>query len=259
MPSMLIAMMEDKSFASRDLSHLKRIIVGGAPVPMELLKRCEDAFSASVTNSYGQTESSGVITSTTPADSAERKTQSCGRPLPGVSLKVIGADQKITETGRPGELCYKGPGLMLGYLDADATSATIDSEGWLHTGDLGYLVGNELFISGRKKDLIISGGFNVYPQMIEQAIYTHPSVEEVLVIGVPDSYRGESAKAFVKLREGAEPLTLEALNAFLDGKIGRHEMPRELEIRQFLPRTNVGKLSKKELRDEAFAAAKTSK
>ena len=111
------------------------------------------------------------------------------------------------------------------------------------------------FIVDRKKDMIISGGFNVYPQMIEQAIYEHPSVEEVLVVGVPDGYRGEAAKAFVKLRAGAEPLSLEELQAFLADKVGRHEMPKALEIRPALPRTAVGKLSKIELRDEERARA----
>ena len=106
----------------------------------------------------------------------------------------------------------------------------------------------------RKKDMIISGGFNVYPQMIEQAIYEHPAVNEVLVVGIPDSYRGESAKAFVSLRPGAEPFTLEALREFLRDKLGRHEMPAALEFRAALPRTPVGKLSKIELREEARKA-----
>jgi long-chain acyl-CoA synthetase len=103
------------------------------------------------------------------------------------------------------------------------------------------------FIVDRKKDMIISGGFNVYPQVIENAIHEHPDVEEALVIGVADTYRGEAAKAFVKLRRGAPPLTLEALRAFLANKLGRHEMPAALEMRDALPRTSVGKLSKKEL------------
>ena len=109
------------------------------------------------------------------------------------------------------------------------------------------------FILDRKKDMILSGGFNVYPQVVEQAIYEHSDVEEVLVIGVADPYRGEAAKAFVKLRSGAPPLTLDALRDFLADKIGRHEMPAALEIRAALPRTNVGKLSKKELIDEERA------
>ena len=110
-----------------------------------------------------------------------------------------------------------------------------------------------VYIVDRKKDMIISGGFNVYPRMIEEAIYEHPDVEEVIVIGVPDAYRGEAAKAFVKLRGGASGLTLEALRAFLTDKIGKHEMPAALEIRPSLPRTNVGKLSKRDLMEEERA------
>jgi long-chain acyl-CoA synthetase len=116
-----------------------------------------------------------------------------------------------------------------------------------------------LFLVDRKKDMIISGGFNVYPGVIEFAIYEHPNVEEVTVIGIPDDYRGEAAKAFVKMRSGATPLTLEALQAFLADKIGRHEMPRELELRDALPRTPVGKLSKKELIEEDRAKRAKSK
>ena len=111
------------------------------------------------------------------------------------------------------------------------------------------------FLVDRKKDMIISGGFNVYPRVIEEAVYEHPDVEEAIVVGVPDAYRGEAAKAFVKLRPGAPALTLEALRAFLADKIGRHEMPAALEIRDALPRTAVGKLSKKELVEEERAKA----
>src|SRR6516225_8816277 len=114
------------------------------------------------------------------------------------------------------------------------------------------------FILDRKKDMILSGGFNVYPQLIEQAIYEHPDVEEVLVIGIPDPYRGEAAKAFIKLRPGASPLTHDALKGFLADKIGRHEMPAALEIRAALPRTGVGKLSKKELIEEERARIQSS-
>ena len=113
-----------------------------------------------------------------------------------------------------------------------------------------------IYLVDRKKDLIISGGFNVYPQIIEQALYEHPDIEEAAVIGIPDDYRGEAAKAYVKLKAGAPPLTLESLTAFLAPRLGKHEMPRALEIRAALPRTSVGKLSRKALRDEMLAARK---
>jgi len=135
----------------------------------------------------------------------------------------------------------------------DETAAAFADGGFL-TGDIGTMdEDGYFFILDRKKDMILSGGFNVYPQVIEQAIYEHPDVEEALVIGVPDPYRGEAAKAFVKLKSGASPLTLDALKDFLADKIGRNEMPAALEIRAALPRTSVGKLSKKELIEEERA------
>jgi len=132
-------------------------------------------------------------------------------------------------------------------LQAAETAAAFADGGFL-TGDIGTMdEDGYFFILDRKTDMIISGGFNVYPQVVEQAIYEHPDVDEALVIGIPDPYRGEAAKAFVRLRPGASSLTLDALRDFLAGKIGRHEMPAALEIRAALPRTGVGKLSKKEL------------
>ena len=119
------------------------------------------------------------------------------------------------------------------------------------TGDIGYMDSDGYFyLVDRKKDLIISGGFNVYQQMIEQAIYTHPSVQEVIVIGIPDDYRGEASKAFITLRAGAEPFTIEDLRAFLTGKLGKHELPVAVEFLKELPRTSVGKLSRHELRNQ---------
>ncbi len=146
----------------------------------------------------------------------------------------------------------RGPNVTKGYWKRpEETANAIVEGGYLLTGDIGYMDEDGFFfIVDRKKDMIISGGFNVYPQMIEQAIYEHPAVEEVIVIGIPDGYRGESAKAFIKLKPGAPRFTLEELNAFLADKLGRHELPAHLEFRDALPRTAVGKLSKVELKQE---------
>src|SRR5262249_52412062 len=153
--------------------------------------------------------------------------------------------------GERGEIRIKGPNVTQGYWNAPEETAAAFVDGWFLTGDIGYMDEDGYFyLVDRKKDLIISGGFNVYPHVIEEAIFEHPGVEEVIVIGVPDDYRGEAAKAFVKMRAGAAALTLDALRAFLKDKIGRHEMPAALEIRSSLPRTAVGKLSKKELVEE---------
>jgi long-chain acyl-CoA synthetase len=138
-----------------------------------------------------------------------------------------------------------------GYWNRPEETAEAFSDGYLLTGDVGYMAEDGYFyIVDRKKDMIISGGFNIYPQMIEQAIYEHPAVGECIVIGVPDPYRGEAAKAFVSLRAGAEPFTLDELLGFLADRLGRHELPAALEFRDTLPKTSVGKLSRKELREE---------
>ncbi len=162
--------------------------------------------------------------------------------------------------GETGELRIFGPNVTSGYVNRPTETRTAFADGGFLTGDIGYMDADGFFfLVDRKSDMIISGGFNVYPQMIEQAIYAHPDVEEVLVIGVPDAYRGEAAKAFVKLRDGAPTLTLDALTEFLKDRVGRHEMPKVLEIRPALPRTPVGKLSKLELkREEAARAASPS-
>ena len=140
---------------------------------------------------------------------------------------------------------------MKGYWNRPDETAAVFVDGWFLTGDIGHMdEDGYFFLVDRKKDMIISGGYNVYPRVIEEAIYEHLDIEEAIVVGVPDAYRGEAAKAFVKLREGSPSLTLEALREFLADKIGKHEMPASLEIRQELPRTAVGKLSKKELVEE---------
>jgi long-chain acyl-CoA synthetase len=165
-------------------------------------------------------------------------------------VEVVALDdpQRVLAPGEVGELRVKGANVMRGYWNQPAETAAAFADGGYLSGDIGYMDEDGFFfIVDRKKDMIISGGFNVYPQVIENAIHEHPDVEEALVIGVADTYRGEAAKAFVKLRRGAPPLTLEALRAFLADKLGRHEMPAALEMRDALPRTSVGKLSKKEL------------
>src|SRR6185436_5706711 len=146
-----------------------------------------------------------------------------------------------------GEIRIKGPNVTKGYWRAPAETAAAFADGYLLTGDIGYMDEDGYFyLVDRKKDMIISGGFNVYPRAIEEAVYEHPAVAEVIVVGVPDAYRGEAAKAFVKLKPAAA-FTLEDLRTFLADRLGRHEMPAHLEFRNELPKTSVGKLSKKEL------------
>jgi long-chain acyl-CoA synthetase len=173
--------------------------------------------------------------------------------LPGIELDVVALDDplRVLPPGEVGEIRIKGPNVTKGYWNKPAESAESFADGRFLTGDIGYRdEDGYFFLVDRKKDMIISGGFNVYPRTIEEAIYEHPSVAEVVVIGVADAYRGEAAKAFVQLKAGATPFTLDELRNFLADKIGRHEMPAHLEFRDALPKTAVGKLSKKELVEE---------
>jgi long-chain acyl-CoA synthetase len=179
-----------------------------------------------------------------------RKPGTIGFPLPGIVAQIVSIDdpRKLLGADEIGELRVSGPNIMQGYWNRPDETAAALVDGFFLTGDIGYFdEDGYFFIVDRKKDMIISGGFNIYPVKLEYAIFEHPHVEEALVIGVPDAYRGEAAKAFVKLKAGAPALTLDALRAFLEGRLGRHELPTALELCDSLPRTNVGKLSKKEL------------
>jgi long-chain acyl-CoA synthetase len=158
---------------------------------------------------------------------------------------------KALPPGEVGEIRIRGPNVTKGYWNKPKETAESFADGRFLTGDIGYRdADGYFFLVDRKKDMIISGGFNVYPQMIEQAIYTHPAVHEVIVIGIPDQYRGEAAKAFVKLKADAKPFSIDELRAFLTGKVGKHELPAAVEFVDELPRTTVGKLSRHELRQQ---------
>lgn len=173
--------------------------------------------------------------------------------LPGIEMDVVSLEDstKVMPVGEVGEIRIRGPNVTKGYWNRPAETAEAFVGDRFLTGDIGYMDADGYFyLVDRKKDMIISGGFNVYPQMIEQAIYTHPAVQEVIVIGIPDDYRGEAAKAFIKLRDGEKAFTIDELRAFLTGKLGKHELPAAVEFVAELPRTPVGKLSRHELRQQ---------
>jgi long-chain acyl-CoA synthetase len=250
-PTMWIALVNRPDIQSRDLSSLRFCGSGGAPLPVETKARFQELTGHELRGGWGMTETSPAGTVIPPNGSPPPGT--IGLPMPGIEMGIVALDDPFRElgAGETGEIRVRGPNVTQGYWNRPEETAKSMAGGYLLTGDIGFMDENGyFFIVDRKKDMIISGGFNVYPQMIEQAIYEHPSVEEVLVIGVPDAYRGEAAKAFVKLKSGAPAFNLEELKLFLADKIGRHEMPAFLEFRLSLPRTAVGKLSKVELRDE---------
>ena len=250
-PTMWIALNAAPGIEKRDFSSLLNVSSGGAPLPVEVGERFERLTGHKLIGGWGMTETSPAGTNRLPDGKAKPGT--IGLPLPGIELEICALDDPSRPLGpnETGELRIRGHNVTRGYWNRPEETAAAFAGDWFLTGDIGHMdEDGYFFITDRKKDMIISGGFNVYPQMIEQAVYQHPDVEECLVVGVPDGYRGEAAKAFVKLRAGSAPLTLEALLAFLKDKLGRHEMPAALEIRPALPRTAVGKLSKVELRRE---------
>ena len=259
-PTMWIALSQLPRFASANISSLHYCASGGAPLPVEVARRLKAMAGIELLGGWGMTETAPAGTNI--PKGRPDKAGTIGLPLPGVYIDVVALDDphRVLRPNETGELRVFGANVTSGYINRPKETEAAFSDGGFLTGDIGYMDEDGFFfLVDRKSDMIISGGFNVYPQMIEQAIYEHPDVEEALVIGVPDAYRGEAAKAFVKLRDGAAPLTLEALTEFLKDRVGRHEMPRVLEIRPALPRTPVGKLSKLELkREEAARAASPS-
>jgi long-chain acyl-CoA synthetase len=251
-PTMWIALANTPGIETRDFSSLRRVSSGGAPLPVEVAEQFQKLTGQRLGGGWGMTETSPAGTSF-PSEWAAGKTGSIGLPLPGIDMDVVALDdpRRRLRPGEKGEIRIKGPNVTKGYWNAPEATAAAFVDGWLLTGDIGYMDEDGYFyLVDRKKDMIISGGFNVYPSVIEEAIWEHPAVAAVCVIGVPDAYRGEAAKAFVQLRPGAQAFTLDELRVFLGDKVGRHEMPAHLEFRDALPKTAVGKLSKKELIEE---------
>lgn len=252
-PTMWIALTNHPGIETRDLSSLRNCSSGGASLPVEVAARFTDLTGLPLRGGWGMTETAPAGTNIPVA--GEPRPGTIGLPMPGIEIEIVALDdpRRVLPLGQSGELRIRGPNVTAGYWNRPEETAAAFVDGWLLTGDIGHMDEDGwVFIHDRKKDMIISSGFNVYPQMIEQAIYAHPAVAEVLVIGVPDAYRGEAAKAFVSLRPGAERFTLDALNAFLADRLGRHELPAALEFREALPRTPVGKLSKVDLRRAAW-------
>jgi long-chain acyl-CoA synthetase len=250
-PTMWIAIAALPDLDKRDFSSLRTAGSGGAPLPMEVARIFERKVGMKLRSGWGMTETSPAGTAH-PEDGPD-KPGSVGVMLPGIEIDIVSLEDptKVLSVGETGELRIRGPNVTKGYWNLPKETAEAFVGDRFLTGDVGYMDADGYFyLVDRKKDMIISGGFNVYPQMIEQAIYTHPSVQEVIVIGIPDDYRGEAAKAFITLRAGARPFTIEELRSFLAGKIGKHELPAAVEFVAELPRTPVGKLSRHELRKQ---------
>ncbi|WP_410482773.1 long-chain-fatty-acid--CoA ligase [Sphingomonas sp. A2-49] len=237
-----------------DLSSVKVCISGGAPLPQEVRHAFEANTGAKLVEGYGLSEASPIITCN-PFEGLNKE-GSAGLPFPGTTIEIRDRDDpaRIVAAGEKGEICARGPQVMSGYWRNPAATAAVFADGALRTGDVGYLdADGYLFIVDRIKDMILCGGYNVYPRVIEEALYEHPAVVEAVVIGVADAHRGQAPKAFVVVNDPA--VTGAALRDFLRDKISKIELPREVEIRDTLPKTLIGKLSKKELVAEEEAKA----
>ncbi|HYJ66709.1 MAG TPA: AMP-binding protein [Nocardioidaceae bacterium] len=254
-PTMFIAELADPSFDDHDLSTLRTGIMAGSPCPVEVMKQVIERMGmAEVTICYGMTETSPVSTQTRADDSVDRRVSSVGRVHPHLEVKVIAPESgRTVPRGASGELCTRGYSVMLGYWEQpDKTAEAIDAARWMHTGDLAVMDDEGYVnITGRIKDMVIRGGENVYPREIEEFLYTHPDVLDAQVIGVPDERYGEELMAWVRMRDGADPLTIEALREFCTGKLAHYKIPRYVHIVDEFPMTVTGKVRKVEMRARA--------
>ncbi|HWG13454.1 MAG TPA: AMP-binding protein [Streptosporangiaceae bacterium] len=255
-PTMFIAELALPGFGDYDLGSLRTGIMAGSPCPVEVMKQVvERMHMDEVSICYGMTETSPVSTQTRFDDSIERRVSTVGRAGPHLEVKVIDPETGLTVPhGEPGELCTRGYSVMLGYWEEpDKTAEAIDAARWMHTGDLGVMDDEGYVnITGRIKDMVIRGGENIYPREVEELLYTHPDVLDAQVIGVPDEKYGEELMVWVRMRDGAEPLTTEAVREFCSGKVARYKIPRYVHVVDEFPMTVTGKIRKVEMREKSI-------
>jgi long-chain acyl-CoA synthetase len=250
-PTMYIGILNHAGIDRTPLTSIKGCFSGSAPLPVEVIRDFEKRTGAVIVEGYGLTETSPV-THINPFAGGKRKAGSIGLPIPDTECRIVDLNDGRTDlpTGETGELMVKGPQVMPGYWNKpDATAETL-VDGWLHTGDIAQMDAEGYFyIVDRKKDMIISGGYNVYPRDIEEVFFEHPKVKEATAIGIPHPKRGEAVKVFIVLKEGATA-TQEEMIAFCHQKLAKYKWPTEVEFRTELPKSNVGKVLKKELRQK---------
>ncbi len=255
-PTMFIAEMALPDFDDYDLSSLRTGVMAGSLCPIEVMRGCIDKMNmADVGICYGMTETSPVSTQTLPGDTIEHRTESVGVVHPHVEIRVCDpATGDTIARGETGELCTRGYLVMQGYWnDPDKTAAAIDADGWMHTGDLAVMDDDGYVnIVGRIKDMVIRGGENVYPREVEEFLYTHPAVEDVQVIGVPDAKYGEELMAWIKPKPGAS-IDVEEMRSFCAGRIAHYKVPRYLRLADEFPMTVTGKIRKVEMRETSIA------
>jgi len=254
-PTIYTAISNAPNVRSYDLTSIKLCISGGAPLPVEVKKSFEEMTNCVVVEGYGLSETSPVAC-TNPTEGVN-KPGSVGLPMPGTIIEIRSLeDDRVLGIGEKGEICIRGPQVMKGYWNRPEETADVMKNGALHTGDVGYMDDEGyVFIVDRIKDMINASGYKIYPRVLEEALYMHPAIEETTVIGIPDAYRGEAPKAFIKVRAGMT-LTEDEIRAFMADKVSKIEQPAQYEFRDQLPKSLIGKLSKKELKQEVAEAAK---
>jgi fatty-acyl-CoA synthase len=251
-PAMYVAEMALPDFKSFDLTSLRTGMMSGAPCPIELMKRVLDEMHCKeLIIAYGQTESSPVCTVSDAGDSIEVRVNTVGRAMPQTEIKIISAETGDTvPTGKQGEILTRGFVVMKGYDgDPEATAKVIDADGWLHTGDLGIMRADGcIHLTGRSRDVIIRGGENIYPREVEEFLYTHPKVDEVQVVGIPNARLGEVVAAWVRLSPGVEA-TEEEIRNFCEGQIAYYKIPAHIRFVSEFPATLSGKIQKYKIRE----------
>jgi fatty-acyl-CoA synthase len=256
-PTMFIAELEHPRFREFDLSSLRTGIMAGAPCPVDVMRRVvTDMHCSEMTIAYGQTESSPVVTMSSPTDDIETRVSTVGRAMPETEIKIVVPDSgTVLDTGQRGELCARGYMVMKGYDgEPEATARTIDSEGWLHTGDLAVMRADGCFhIAGRIKEVIIRGGENIYPRELEEFLHGHPKIADVYITGLPDERLGETVLAWIKLKAD-ETATEDEIREFCRGRIAHFKIPQHIRFVESFPMTVSGKVQKFRIREAEIQA-----
>jgi long-chain acyl-CoA synthetase len=252
-PTMFARLFDPENIKGRDFSSLRLMDVGGGPVSDRLKLDLKNLHKIEIVESYGLTEISPVASVQVPF--ARHKVGSCGQPLPGIEVKILGPDEKELPAGTPGEFCFRSSTLMIGYWNKPDLTAQALRGGWLHSGDIGVVdEEGEMFLRDRLKDVIISSGYNIYPKEVENALCEHNAVQSAAVIGVPDEIRGETVHAFVVLKPG-RGADAQELIAHCATIVGRHKLPRDVSFVKELPLTASGKIQRYALREVVAKAA----
>ncbi|RMF70131.1 MAG: long-chain fatty acid--CoA ligase, partial [Calditrichaeota bacterium] len=248
-PTLFVAINNYPDLHRYDLSSIKTCVSGGAPLPLEVARQFETVSRGNLVEGYGLSESSPV-THANPVH-GKRKEGSIGLPVPNTDARVVDPEtRKTLPVGEVGELAVRGPQVMRGYWNMEQETRDVLKDGWLFTGDIARMDEEGYFyIVDRKKDMIIAGGFNIFPREVEEVLYEHPGVLEAAVIGAPDEYRGETVKAFIVPKEGAS-LDPEEIVAFCRKRLAPFKVPRQIEFRESLPKSSIGKILRRVLKEE---------